>query len=140
MYIFRKYVSEVSWIWEFLSAEYYSVREDTAETTRPLLEQAKVYLEDCKKPGIKFFAKEYPRVLMLLGETDDVVEQEFIEMRGSSLERAEGSLSAHLGRFYEEIERADVAIESYINAVENGDPQVRDIKMAERGLRRLTEV
>ena len=89
------------------------------------------------KPAMTLYAKEYPRVLMLLGEPTDVVIKAFDEMKNSRLEQAEGTLLAHHGMFYEAIGRTEEAIICYKSAIEY-DEQLWDIKLAKYGLKRLT--
>ena len=88
---------------------------------------------------MKLYAKEYPRVLMLLGEPTDVVEKAFDEITNSRLEQVEGTLLAHRGMFYEVIGRPDEAIDCYQKAVDVGDDEVLDIKLAQYGLKRLQD-
>ena len=116
---------------------YYGHEQDDSSSRRQLLKEAKRYLEDFLKPAMKLYAKEYPRVLMLLGEPTDVVEKAFDEMKNSRLEQAEGTLLAHRGRFYEVIGRTEEAIALYQKAVDVGDRRVPDLKLARHGLKRL---
>ena len=116
---------------------YYSNEQDDSPFRQNLLKEARRYLEDFMKPVMKLYAKEYPRVLMLLGEPTDVVEKAFDEMTNSRLEQAEGTLLAHRGRFYEIIGRTEEAIDCYQKAVGVGDHRVPDLKLARHGLNRL---
>ena len=116
---------------------YYSNEQDDSPFRQNLLKEARRYLEDFMKPVMKLYAKEYPRVLMLLGEPTDVVEKAFDEMKNSRLEQAEGTLLAHRGRFYEVIGRTEEAIDCYQKAIDKSDYRVPDVQLARRGLKRL---
>ena len=116
---------------------YYSNEQDDSPFRQNLLKEARRYLEDFMKPTMKLYAKEYPRVLMLLGEPTDVVEKAFDEMKNSRLEQAEGTLLAHHGMFYEAIGKTEEAIDCYQKAVGVGDRRVPDLKLARHGLKRL---
>ena len=118
---------------------YYGHEQDDSPSRRQLLKEAKRYLEDFLKPAMKLYAKEYPRVLMLLGEPTDVLEKAFDEITNSRLEQVEGTLLAHHGRFYEVIGRTEEAIDCYQKAVDVGDDEVLDIKLAQYGLKRLQD-
>ena len=118
---------------------YYGHEQDDSSSRRQLLKEAKRYLEDFLKPAMKLYAKEYPRVLMLLGEQTDVVEKAFDEIKSSWLEQAEGTLLAHRGMFYEVIGRTEEAIDCYQKAVDKSTYQVPDLQLAKHGLNRLTE-
>ena len=122
-----------------MAGNYYGHEQDDSSSRRQLLKEARRYLEDFLKPAMKLYAKEYPRVLMLLGEPTDVVEKAFDEITNSRLEQVEGTLLAHRGMFYEVIGRTDEAIDCYQKAVDVGDDEVLDIKLAQYGLKRLQD-
>ena len=124
-------------MWRFMAGNYYGHEQDASSSRRQLLKEAKRYLEDFLKPAMKLYAKEYPRVLMLLGEPTDVVEKAFDEITNSRLEQAEGTLLAHHGRFYEVIGRTEKAIAFYQKAIDKSDYRVPDVQLARRGLKRL---
>ena len=119
----------------------YSREKDISDSRQGLLEEARRYLEDFLKPAMKLYAKEYPRVQMLLGEPTDVVEKAFDEITNSRLEQAEGILLANRGMFYEVIGRTEEAIDCYKSALAiEDDDQLWDIKLAKYGLKRLTKL
>ena len=119
----------------------YSREKDISDSRQGLLEEARRYLEDFLKPAMKLYAKEYPRVQMLLGEPTDVVEKAFDEITNSRLEQAEGILLANRGMFYEAIGRTEEAIDCYKNAIAiEDDDRLWDIKLAKYGLKRLTKL
>ena len=122
-----------------MAVNYYGHEQDDSSSRRQLLKEARRYLEDFLKPAMKLYAKEYPRVLMLLGEPTDVLEKAFDEITNSRLEQVEGTLLAHRGMFYEVIGRPDEAIDCYQKAVDVGDDEVLDIKLAQYGLKRLQD-
>ena len=115
----------------------YSREKDISDSRQGLLEEARRYLEDFLKPAMKLYAKEYPRVQMLLGEPTDVVEKAFDEITNSRLEQAEGILLANRGMFYEVIGKTEEAIDCYKSAIEDDD-RLWDIKLAKYRLERLT--
>ena len=126
-------------LWRFMAETCYSQEQDDSSSRKLLLEEAKRHLKNFMKPAKDLYAKEYPRVLMLLGEPTDVVEKAFDEMKNSRLEQAEGTLLANRGMFYEVIGRTEEAIDCYKSALAiEDDDRLWDIKLAKYRLERLT--
>ena len=124
--------------WRYLAEFYYFTTPDTSPTTRPFLEKARNYLEDGMKLGRGFHALDYPRVLMLLGEEERVVEQAFEQISMGLDSGPKMKLLIHQGLFYERTRWIDSARHCYKTVVGLDSPRTLRV-LGENGIVRCRQ-